>query len=545
MNDIVQMSKGETNFYPKTKVQAILGLQDSLVGTNLYTDTRDFDNPDAWSGWSNWYKTGEKFNGLTVMATDQNWNGLRQTIQVKKGEAYTYSAYARYKSGTGKSSIIVGNNTVGANPNSSQVSLDTTWKRVSFTTSVTADGAIDISLARTDNNTNTLLVAGIKLEKGSVATDYSVNPLDYLGSEGVHEVVSNAIKGITGIKPTDLSNYPTKSDVATEISSAVSGVKSEFDITKIGEADTGTGTSQTSQDGTKPYPQDSDVQNAITNALKDYLTTDGVQAKIAEQIKANQPDLSGFQKASDVQTAITNALKDYLTTESVQAQIAEQMKTSGFQKANDVQTAISNAINGIKPTDLSNYPTKSDVTTEIGNAVSGIKPTDLSNYPTKSDISSFVTMTQVQNAVTKATEGLKPDLTNYLTKDEAVTQITSAVNSAIAKAGIDITKIGEANTDTDTGTGTSQMSQGGTKSYPQDSDVQNAITNALKDYLTTEGVQAEIAKQIKANQPDLSNYPTRSEMAMAIKELQDKISQADSSNIDQQFDTKKVGEIND
>jgi len=37
MTDIIQMSKGGTNFYPQTKVQAVLGL--NSVGTNLLLDS--------------------------------------------------------------------------------------------------------------------------------------------------------------------------------------------------------------------------------------------------------------------------------------------------------------------------------------------------------------------------------------------------------------------------------------------------------------------------------------------------------------------------
>jgi len=234
MTDIIQISKGGKKFYPQTKVQAVLGL--NSVGTNLYQDTRDFENPSIWGGWSYWYKTGEKFNGLTVMATDQDWNGLRQSFSVKNGATYTFSVYARYKSGTGTSAIIVGNNSVGANPNMLQVSLDTTWKRVSSTISVAKDGMIDIGLVRFSTNKNTLLVAGIKLEKGPVMTDYSVNP-------------------------------------------------------------------------------------------EDISTSEDVKAKIAEQIKANQPDLSGFQKASDVQTAIASALGKIDVSQTMNDSIRNKLQT--------------------------------------------------------------------------------------------------------------------------------------------------------------------------------------------------------------------------
>ena len=154
------------------------------IGTNLYQDTRDFDNPSAWGWrWGYWHKTGEKFNGLAVMSTDDDWNGLGQTVQVKKGETYTYSVYARYKSGTGTSTIYyrVNGGQSTTDIGSKNVSLNETWQRVTGTFTVTADGLIIPRIERSTNNTNTLLIAGPKLEKGSVATDY----VPYTDSSGI------------------------------------------------------------------------------------------------------------------------------------------------------------------------------------------------------------------------------------------------------------------------------------------------------------------------------------------------------------------------
>ncbi|WP_076637023.1 phage head spike fiber domain-containing protein [Lactiplantibacillus plantarum] len=153
-----------------------------VYGRNLYIDTRDFDNPSAWTNWSNFYKTGEKFNGLAVMGMKGDWGGLGQTIQTKKGETYTFSIYARYQSGTGKSNVynIPNGSTVKVSQGSFQFSLNETWQRISATFTILADGVIDTSLARTNNNTNTLLIAGPKLERGTIATPHSIAPEDIL-----------------------------------------------------------------------------------------------------------------------------------------------------------------------------------------------------------------------------------------------------------------------------------------------------------------------------------------------------------------------------
>lgn len=96
---------------------------------------------------------------------------------------------------------------------------------------------------------------------------------------------------------------------------------------------------------------------------------------------------------------------------------------STFEKASDVQTAISSAIKGIAPTNLTNYPTKSDVTTQITTAVAKAKP-DLTNYPTRSEMTT---------AITKAT----PNVSGFVT----MTQVQSTIDNV----KIDLKKVGEVN----------------------------------------------------------------------------------------------------
>ena len=152
-----------------------------LYGRNLYIDTQNFDNPSEWNNWGYWYKTGEKYNGLAVMQTTNDWNGLGQTIQAKKGETYTFSVYARYQSGSGISIMCF--EPVGANVTNIDilnVSLNESWQRITGTFIITADGPILPRMERTHDNHNTLLIAGLKLERGSTATPYSIAPEDIL-----------------------------------------------------------------------------------------------------------------------------------------------------------------------------------------------------------------------------------------------------------------------------------------------------------------------------------------------------------------------------
>lgn len=166
---------------------------DTAVGTNLYTDTKNFDNLASWntSGVdpsSCWTKTTHTYKGLAVMQTTQDWNGLSQYIYVKKGDILTYSAYVRNKSGIGKSDIywpLLGQtegsySAATVNPEYTWLTITNSWQRVSATTVATSNGYVRPRIERTPSNTNTLQIAGIKVEKGSVATDWCPNPSEIL-----------------------------------------------------------------------------------------------------------------------------------------------------------------------------------------------------------------------------------------------------------------------------------------------------------------------------------------------------------------------------
>lgn len=213
-------------------------VQNSAVGTNLYTDTRDFEEPTAWNGWKNAYKTTDKFNGLTVMGTDTDWGGLGQTIQAKKGETYTFSVYARYKNGTGKSNIYfrVSNDSTNTNIGAISVSLNDTWQRFTGTVIVTADGPINARIERTQDNTNTLLIAGPKLERGSVMTDYSTSPLDNATVTALSKL-SQTVDGMKAdiskkIEKKDLNGYATETWAQNQINISANGINGTISSVK-------------------------------------------------------------------------------------------------------------------------------------------------------------------------------------------------------------------------------------------------------------------------------------------------------------------------
>ena len=229
MTDIIQMSKGGTKFYPQTHVQAVLGL--NPVGTNLAIGTNQeyvmgFGMPNT--SWKDGYAYQKLPTNATGEILPQDPHSFWYTLT--QGVTYTQTIWFETDATVKDLSTVQitwFTNNAGHDyqlamvqklgQNSYKVVSTYTWpgkpsNDVRLFDIENLNSAFDL------NNTGTYLKFGkLKLEKGSLSTDYSVNP-------------------------------------------------------------------------------------------KDILSRGYVQAKIAEQIKANQPDLSGFQKANDVQNAIKNAL---------------------------------------------------------------------------------------------------------------------------------------------------------------------------------------------------------------------------------------------
>ncbi|MFT9269494.1 MAG: phage tail spike protein [Liquorilactobacillus nagelii] len=181
-------------------------VNNSAVGTNLFVGTKDFDNLLSWADYGGWNILTDTYNGLSIIQTDQDWNGLSQYIQVSAGEIYTFSVYARYTSGTGTSTLYAilnrnpenGHTASITTPTQTDVSLTSSWQRVFSTFTITSDGWIKPRIERTNKNTNTLQICGMKLEKGSNATDYSANPAD----NATVTSVTNLSITLDGIKQT-------------------------------------------------------------------------------------------------------------------------------------------------------------------------------------------------------------------------------------------------------------------------------------------------------------------------------------------------------
>lgn len=164
----------------ETKVDGI-----AVGGRNMYTGTRNFDG-DTWMNKSTWTEDGN-YNGCLVYKYTGQWNGLGQMITLEANTQYTLSAWMKQTDGgTVKYYDSKANGATSSDKGSgSVVEVGTDWSRchVTFTVS-TAE--MYFPRFEQDGEGQSLWVAGLKLEKGNKATDWSPAPEDPAGSLSVN-----------------------------------------------------------------------------------------------------------------------------------------------------------------------------------------------------------------------------------------------------------------------------------------------------------------------------------------------------------------------
>lgn len=163
----------------ETKVDGI-----SVGGRNLYTGTRNFDG-DAWMNKSTWTEDGN-YNGCMVYKYTGQWNGLGQMITLKANTQYTLSAWMKQTDGgTVKYYDSKANGATSSDKGSgSVVEVGADWSRCHVTFTVSTAETYFPRFEQ-DGEGQSLWVAGLKLEKGNKATDWSPAPEDPAGSLSV------------------------------------------------------------------------------------------------------------------------------------------------------------------------------------------------------------------------------------------------------------------------------------------------------------------------------------------------------------------------
>ena len=157
-------------------------------GVNLFKGSKDFSG--SWVNLGNWTRESEKYQGMTVMSRVGTWFGISQAFETQKGEVYTLSFYI--KSSINRDRINVyfthasTNQLARTSPYMSSVAISNEWQRTSVTFEITESGFILPRIERF-NTEAPVYVAGLKLERGNISTDYSEAPEDIEGQISIVE----------------------------------------------------------------------------------------------------------------------------------------------------------------------------------------------------------------------------------------------------------------------------------------------------------------------------------------------------------------------
>lgn len=168
-------SKTETN----NAIAGSIQTYDSTVtigGNNLYRGSKDWSN--SWNNIGSYEKVNEKYKELSVLRSYSNWSGIQQEQYFDLGVSYTLSAWIR-KSASNVPIHFWGDNLASDAGSGTQKPMEpNVWTRVTHT--FKGNGQVGNGrFERVDNGAGGYYdICGLKLERGSKATDWSPNPND-------------------------------------------------------------------------------------------------------------------------------------------------------------------------------------------------------------------------------------------------------------------------------------------------------------------------------------------------------------------------------
>ncbi|SCA90014.1 Phage tail assembly [Streptococcus macedonicus] len=147
-------------------------------GSNLFKGSRDFSS--SWRNADNGVFF-EEYKGVHIHRTQTAWSGKSQFFNVKAGEIYTFSFYAKSDYVNDEIFFFLLYDYISpraqGNPNYKSIRISTDYQRYSITFEITSDGIIFPRLER-GNTEHFLFFGGFKLETGTVPTDWSPAPED-------------------------------------------------------------------------------------------------------------------------------------------------------------------------------------------------------------------------------------------------------------------------------------------------------------------------------------------------------------------------------
>ena len=191
LSELTNLANGKASKSELTQTAEQLASKIASVrvgGVNLFKGSKDFSG--SWVNLGNWTRESEKYQGMTVMSRVGTWFGISQAFETQKGEVYTLSFYI--KSSIDRDRINVyfthasTNQLARTSPYMSSVAISNEWQRTSVTFEITESGFILPRIERF-NTEAPVYVAGLKLERGNISTDYSEAPEDIEGQISIVE----------------------------------------------------------------------------------------------------------------------------------------------------------------------------------------------------------------------------------------------------------------------------------------------------------------------------------------------------------------------
>ncbi|WP_394661396.1 interleukin-like EMT inducer domain-containing protein [uncultured Acinetobacter sp.] len=172
-------SKSEVN----SAISGSLQIYDASVtigGNNLYRGSKDWSG--TWNSKWAYDSVNEEYKGLKVLRSYSNWSGIQQEQYFDLGVSYTLSAWIR-KSAADVPIHFWGDYLAGDAGVGTQKPMEpNVWTRVTHT--FKGNGQVGNGrFERVQNGTGGFYdICGLKLERGSKATDWSPNPNDAIDS---------------------------------------------------------------------------------------------------------------------------------------------------------------------------------------------------------------------------------------------------------------------------------------------------------------------------------------------------------------------------
>ena len=221
LSELTNLANGKASKSELTQMAEELASRIASVqvgGVNLFKGSKNFSG--SWSNIGHWTRETEKYKGLTVMSRTGSWLGLSQPFEAKKGETYTFSFYIKSSAERDQANIYFVHNSTSTQArvslNVSSLVISNEWQRLSATFKIEESGFILPRIERF-NADNLVYVAGLKLEHGTIATDYNENPEDVDGRVSAVE-----------------SNFKQRADsLDADVNRLTEGLRTKADISSL------------------------------------------------------------------------------------------------------------------------------------------------------------------------------------------------------------------------------------------------------------------------------------------------------------------------